>query len=356
MKRSRLKNDNYRNPFLRVFMHIHNLEQWQHSHNFLVDRNKAEKRTNIVLLLTIVTMVAEIVAGIAFSSLALLADGWHMATHVTAFAIALFAYRYARSHANNPKYTFGTGKVGVLGGFTSAVVLAVVAFIMVLESVARFFQPQMIQFNEAIVVAVIGLVINLISAVLLQDSHPHSHAHHQDYSHEHHQEHSHEHYPEHHPDHHPDHNLRAAYIHVLADAFTSVLAITALVAGKFLGWIWLDAAMGLVGAVVISRWSYGLVRETSAILLDGAIDKQVRRAIVDAIEQNADNQIVDLHVWMLSENHLAATIALVTHYPQPPEHYKNLLRHIPLLSHVLVEVNQCHGETCKDASKASLLN
>ncbi|MDF0556240.1 CDF family Co(II)/Ni(II) efflux transporter DmeF [Kamptonema sp. UHCC 0994] len=305
-------------------MHIHNLEQWQHSHDFSVNQDRAEKNTKVVMLLTAVTMVAEIIAGTIFGSMALLADGWHMATHVAAFGIAVFAYQYARSHATDPKYTFGTGKVSVLGGFASAVALAVIAFIMALESAVRLFQPQAIQFNEAIGVAVIGLVVNLASAWLLQDHHDHHHDHH----HNHHE--------------HLDHNLRAAYLHVLADALTSVFAIVALFAGKFLGWVWMDAVMGLVGAGVIAKWSYGLVRDTGLILLDGAIDKRIKLDIVTAIEENADNRVTDLHIWHIGQNHLAATISLVTHYPQTPEYYKNLLSHISSLSHVLVEVNYCH--------------
>ncbi len=268
-------------------------------------------------------MIAEIIAGTTFGSLALLADGWHMSTHVGAFGIAVFAYQYARRHANNPKYTFGTGKVSILGGFTSAIVLAVIALGIAVESSVRLFQPQTIQFNQAIYVAFVGLIVNLVSAFLLQEHHDHSHEHHHD-----------------------DHNLRAAYIHVLADALTSVFAIVALFSGKFLGWIWLDAVMGLVGALVIARWSYGLVRETGAILLDGAIDKQTKLAIINAVEQDADNRVTDLHVWKLSENHLAVIISLVTHYPQKPEYYKSLMSHIPSLSHVLVEVNHCHDKPC----------
>ena len=308
-------------------MHIHNLEQWQHSHDFSVNQDRAEKNTKVVMLLTAVTMVAEIIAGTIFGSMALLADGWHMATHVAAFGIAVFAYQYARSHATDPKYTFGTGKVSVLGGFASAVALAVIAFIMALESAVRLFQPQAIQFNEAIGVAVIGLVVNLASAWLLQDHHDHHHDHHHNH-HEHHEHH--------------DHNLHAAYLHVLADALTSVFAIVALFAGKFLGWVWMDAVMGLVGAGVIAKWSYGLVRDTGLILLDGAIDKRIKLDIVTAIEENADNRVTDLHIWHIGQNHLAATISLVTHYPQTPEYYKNLLSHISSLSHVLVEVNHCH--------------
>jgi cation diffusion facilitator family transporter len=368
-------------------MHIHTLEQWQHSHDFLADQDVAEKKTRIVMLLTTVTMVAEVAAGILFGSMALLADGWHMATHVAAFGITIFAYQYARSHANDPNYTFGTGKVSVLGGFASAVALAVIAFVMAVESVARLFQPQAIQFNEAIGVAAIGLVVNLVSALLLQDHH-HTHGHEQEHhthhaheqheyhaQHRHHEHHEHyEHIPHEHPHAHhehkysrdshrtpaisyaespersehseQDHNLRAAYFHVLADALTSVLAIVALFAGKFLGWDWMDAVMGLVGAGVIAKWAYGLMSNTGAILLDGAIDKQLKLDIVNAIEEDVDNRITDLHVWYIGQNHISASISLVTHYPQAPEYYKNLLKNIPSLSHVVVEVYPCVGQPC----------
>jgi cation diffusion facilitator family transporter len=311
-------------------MHKEALEQWQHSHDFSVKSDRAEKNTTVVMWLTAITMVVEIITGSFFGSMALLADGWHMGTHVAAFGIAVFAYQYARRHANNSKYTFGTGKVTILGGYTSAVALAVTALTIAVESVTRFFQPQTIQFNEAIAVAILGLVINLISAGLLQD---HDH-HHHNHDHEHH--------------HHHDSNLQAAYVHVITDAFTSILAIIALLAGKYLNWIWLDAVMGLVGAGVIAKWSYGLVKDTGAILLDGATDKQIKLEIMTAIEADADNHISDLHVWYVSQNSLAATVAVVTHYPRSPQHYKSLLNHISSLSHVLVEVNPCHGKPCEN--------
>ncbi|MGB0563485.1 MAG: CDF family Co(II)/Ni(II) efflux transporter DmeF [Spirulinaceae cyanobacterium] len=313
-------------------MHIQTLEQWQHSHDFSEDQGGAERNTKIVMLLTAVTMVAEIAAGTLFGSMALLADGWHMATHVAAFGITLFAYQYARKYAANPKYTFGTGKVSVLGGFASAVALAVVAFLMAFESVERFFQPQAIQFNEAIGVAILGLVVNLASAWLLHEHHDHHHDHH--------------HHDQAHDHHHHDQNLRAAYFHVLADALTSVFAIVALFSGKLLGWVWMDALMGIVGAGVITKWAYGLLSDTSEILLDGFADKKIKLEIVAAIEEKADNRISDLHIWYINQNRLAATISLVTHYPQSPEYYKDLLKHIPSLSHVLIEVNSCHGEPC----------
>lgn len=312
-------------------MHIHTLDEWTHSHDFSVNREQAEKNTKIVMLFTAITMIAEIAAGTIFGSMALLADGWHMATHVGAFWMAIFAYQYARSHAKDPKYTFGTGKVSFLGGFASAVALAVISFVMVLESAARLFQPQTIQFNESIIVAAIGLVVNLVSALLLQEHHDHDHDHHD------HDHHNHD---------HGDHNLRAAYLHVLADALTSVFAIIALFAGKFFGLVWMDAVMGMVGAGVIAKWSYSLVCDTGLILLDGLIDKGIKLDILTAIEGDADNRVTDLHIWNVSQNHLSATISLVTHYPQPPAYYKNLLSHISSLSHVIVEVNHCHGEPC----------
>lgn len=320
-------------------MHRDTLEQWQHSHDFSVNGERAEKNTTIVMWLTAVTMVVEIITGSFFGSMALLADGWHMATHVVAFGIAVFAYQYARRHVNNPRYTFGTGKVTVLGGYTSAVALAVTALTIAIESVTRFFHPQTIQFNEAIAVAILGLVINLISAGLLQD-------------HDHHEHHNHDH--DHH--HHHDSNLKAAYIHVITDALTSILAIIALFAGKYLNWIWLDAVMGLVGAGVITKWSYGLVKDTGAILLDGAIDKKTKLEIMTVIEADADNRVSDLHVWYVSQNNLAATISVVTHYPRSPQHYKSLLNNISSLSHVLIEVNPCHGQPCENYSHSNTKN
>jgi cation diffusion facilitator family transporter len=311
-------------------MHIHTLDQWQHSHHFPSDYEQSEKSTANVMIITATMMVVEIVAGTAFGSMALLADGWHMATHVAAFGIALFAYRYARSNAGNPRFTFGIGKVGVLGGFASAVALAVVALVMALESVMRMFEPQAIHFNQAIGVAVVGLLVNLVSALMLKE-------HHNESSHEHEHEQA---------SHHHDHNLRAAYLHVVADALTSIFAIVALVAGKYFGWVWLDPVMGLVGAIVISRWSYGLVRDTSQILLDGEVDEQTHVAIKRAIERDADNRIADLHVWHMGPRHYSASVSVVTHEPKAPDHYKHLLCDIPQLDHILIEVNQCHGEAC----------
>lgn len=323
-------------------MHTQTLHQWQHRHDFCPTSRRAEKNTRRVMALTAVTMVVEIVAGSLFASMALLADGWHMATHVAAFAITMFAYRYARIHAANPRFTFGTGKVGVLGGFASAVALAVVALVMALESVGRILDPQTIRFNEAIAVATLGLVVNLVSGWLLHDCHDHD-DHDDDDDHEHGHAHAAE---EGHHHHHHDHNLRAAYLHVLADALTSVFAIVALLGVKFFGWTWLDPMMGLVGAALITRWAYGLMRETSAILLDGTADEESRQAIIRAIEQDADNRVADLHLWQIGPHSLAASLAIVTHWPRPATHYKMLLHDLPRLVHVTVEVNGCDSPPC----------
>lgn len=315
-------------------MHEQSLEDWQHSHDFSVKNEKGERRTLYVLWLTAITMVIEIAAGSIYGSMALLADGWHMGTHVAAFMIAIFAYRYARKHADNPAYAFGTGKVNVLGGFASAIALAVVALVMLVESLQRIIDPQAIHFNEAIVVACVGLLVNVVSAFLLKDDHGHTHSH----SHSH--THGHQHEDGHHHHHNHDHNLKAAYMHVLADALTSLLAILALVSGKFMGWYWLDPVMGIVGAIIITRWSYGLVKQTGPILLDASIEADYQQAIKEAIEQDADNRISDIHIWKVGANHYAVIIALVTTTPNTADHYKGLLRDFHRLSHITIEVNE----------------
>jgi len=317
-------------------MHIHTLDQWQHSHDFSGNSDGAERSTMKVLVLTAVMMVVEIVAGMAFGSMALLADGWHMGTHVAAFGITLFAYRYARKHANDPRYSFGTGKVNVLGGFASAVALAVVALVMAVESIMLMFEPRAILFNQAIIVAAVGLAVNIVSGLMLSGHHTHAHRQHQ------HDGSAHAHA------HHHDHNLRAAYLHVIADAMTSVFAIVALLAGKYFGWVWLDPAMGLVGAAVITRWAYGLMRDSSHVLLDAAADGDVEAQIKRAVEQDADNRVVDLHVWQIGPQHYSVSLSLVTHHARPPQHYKRLLDAIPHLAHVVVETNVCRGAPCEE--------
>lgn len=313
-------------------MHIHSLEQWRHDHNFNIDTSEGERRTRLVVLLTAVMMVVEIAAGYLFGSMALLADGWHMGTHVAALAISLFAYRYARENADNPRFSFGTGKVTALGGFASAITLAMVALLMGVESVERLIAPEAIRFNQAILVAVVGLAVNLLSAWLLHGGGTHAHHHHEDHHGHHH--------------HHHDHNLRAAYLHVIADALTSVLAIVALIAGKYFGWIWMDAFMGIVGAVLITRWSIGLLQETSGVLLDSVPSDEMERRITEAIEGESDNRIVDLHLWQLGPKSFGVIVSLVTHEPKDPEHYKELIRHIHALEHVTIEVTGCEGDSC----------
>lgn len=302
-------------------MHVHTLEKWQHQHDFSVINEKGERRTLYVLILTFVTMVVEIIAGSAYGSMALLADGWHMGTHVAAFAIAIFAYRFTRTHVDDPAFAFGTGKVNVLGGFASAVALTVVALLMLVESIQRIIEPRIIRFDEAITIAAVGLVVNIVCAFLLKGDHEHSHHDHQG--------------------HHHDHNLRAAYIHVLADAMTSLLAIVALVAGKYMGWNWFDPIMGMIGAVIIARWSYGLIQITGPILVDASIEEGYQSSIQEVIESDSDNRVSDIHVWKVGSNHYAAIISLVTHFPNTPDHYKKLLHDFDKLSHVTIEVNQC---------------
>lgn len=314
----------------------HSLAPWQRDHFFLASGHaKNARRTRWALALTIVMMVAEIIAGSVFGSMALLADGWHMGSHAAALGIAAFAYHYAHRHADNTIYTFGTGKVGDLGGFSSALILGIIAVMMAYESIVRLLAPVPIAFNEAIGVASLGLVVNLITAWLLKDDHQHDH----DHSHDHEYDHDHAH---HH--HHQDHNLRAAYVHVLADALTSVLAIAALLAGLFLGLNWLDPAIGLVGSVIIARWAWSLLTTTGRILLDADPSAETTSAVRAAVESEPDNRIADLHVWRVGPGHLAAVLTVVTHEPRPPSHYKALLKGIPNLSHVTVEVELCCGE------------
>jgi len=320
-----------------------------HEHVFLGENHERnERRTWIVIGLTATMMVAEITAGTIFGSMALVADGWHMSTHAAALLIAAIAYAYARRNARNPRFTFGTGKLGDLAGFASAIVLALVALLIGWESLMRFFSPVSINFAQAIVVACIGLAVNLLCAWLLRDHHAHAgpgHGHgHRHHHHDHHDEHGHGHDHPHH-DHGDekirgsgDNNLRGAYLHVLADALTSVLAIAALLLGSLYGWSWLDPAMGVVGALVIARWSWGLIRDTGGVLLDYVpAAERLPDEIRDAIETDGDT-ITDLHVWQLGPGHHGAIVALRSANPRGPEAYKAKLAHIDELSHVTVEV------------------
>src|SRR5664279_2214827 len=331
-------------------MHEHSLDQWTHDHVFLGPKHDHnERRTWFVVALTAVMMVGEITAGSLFGSMALLADGWHMATHACALGIAAAAYLFARQHARNSRFTFGTGKFGDLAAFSSALILAMIAVQIAYESVLRLINPVPITYGEAIAVAVLGLAVNLVSAWLLRDSHDHGHHGHGHSHTEHgHAEHDHDGHDHAHGGHrHHDNNLRAAYIHVLADAATSVLAIAALVTAMYSGWVWTDPAVGIVGAIVIASWAFGLIRDSGAVLLDVSVDKKLEAVIRDRLETRGD-RVSDLHLWQVGPGHRAAVISIVSDSPLPPATYKRRLRGLKGLSHVTVEV-----EICPHASQAT---
>jgi len=316
-------------------MHTQSVASWQHSHSFLgQNHSRNEKRTWVVIALTVVMMAGEIIAGMVYGSMALLADGFHMATHAGALTIAAVAYLYARRHATDRRFTFGTGKLGELAGFSSAIILAIVAILIGFESVLRLAAPISIRFDEAIFVAVLGLLVNLLSAWLLHDGGQGGHSH--DAPHAGHTDH-----PSRPAHSHQDHNLRSAYFHVLTDALTSVLAIIGLLAGRFYGWLWMDPVMGIVGGIVIARWSWGLLRGSGAVLLDRVPDPALPDRIRERLERDGD-RISDLHVWKVGPGHLAAIVSLISDRPQSPDHYKKLLSGEPQLSHLTVEVHPCH--------------
>ena len=296
------------------------LRRWRHSHAFRQDKKQpGEFRTFIVIAMTSSMMLVEIAAGLAFGSMALLADGLHMGSHTIALSINAFAYVYARRNANNERYSFVTGKVNTRGGYTGALLLAVVASMMAWESVERLITPTSIAFNQAIFVAVLGLVVNGASVFILGMKHEHGHEHHHDHRH--------------------DHNLRSAYFHVLADAITSLLAIFALLVGKYFGAVWMDSLMGLVGAALVARWSLGLLKSTGVILLDQQSSKETQDSIRKAIE-NDDNRIVDLHLWAVGPDIYSAVISIVSRSPQQPDYYKSLLANHLTLEHISVEVHE----------------
>jgi len=300
---------------------------FRHTHNFVPDFSGAERRTRIVIAITAVMMVLEITVGLISHSMALLADGWHMSTHVIAFLITAMAYYLSRKHSSNAQFTFGTGKIGVLGGFSSAVVLAMIALLMVGESAHRLFVPLTIHFNEAIGIASLGLLVNLSCALLLKDT-SHHHHHHDGRSHA--------------ADHRHDLNLRAAYIHVLADAFTSVLAIIALTGGKFAGWFWLDPIMGIVGSGVVFSWAYTLIRDTSGILLDRTpLSSDLPDEIRRAVESDGDSLVADLHVWQVGTGKFAAIVSIVAHQPKTSDDYRELFREHEELVHLTIETQHC---------------
>ncbi len=341
-------------------MRTHDLSLWGHSHDFAAadDEIQAERRTRWVVALTLGAMAVELLAGWVTGSMALLADGWHMGSHAAALGISAYAYAFARQRRADPRFTFGTGKVSSLAGYTSALLLAGGAVWMALESVVRLAQPVEIRYGDALLVAAFGLGVNLISAWLLGHGHTHAHdregrARHRDHDHE-----AHDHDHEHGRDHprqdgeHRDHNLHAAYLHVVADALTSVLALLALGLGLVYGWGFLDPLMGIVGALLVGRWSWGLARDSAAVLLDAEDQGQVAWQVRAAIEADADNEVSDLHVWRVGPAGRACIVSLVTHEPRPVEHYRALVAGVPGLLHLTVEVNHCRRSDC--GSKATV--
>ncbi len=314
-------------------MHTHSIDQFRHSHVFLGEAHERnERKTWVVIAICAGMMVAEIAGGLWFGSVALIADGLHMSTHAGALLIAALAYTYSRNYAHDARLAFGTGKLGDLAAFTSAIALAMIALLIGYESVDRLINPVPIAFNQAIPIAVVGLGVNLLSAFLLRDDH----ASHQGHAH-HHPAHDHDHGHSHV---HRDHNLRAAFVHVMADAAVSVLVIIGLVAGRQFGWVWMDPLMGLVATVVILSWSWTLVRSAGAILLDACPDPILSRKIAARLEQGSD-RVSDLHLWRVGPGHLAAVISLVSDAPETPTIYKKRLAGLPGLSHVTIEVEHC---------------
>ena len=303
----------------------------RHDHSFGQDKKRSgENRTLIVILLTAVMMVIEIVAGLAFGSMALLADGLHMASHAAALSISAFAYYFARKRAHDRSFSFGTGKVNSLGGYTGAILLVIFALLMVSESIHRLIVPVEISFNQAIGVAILGLIVNGASVFILG---------HED----HHHGHTHDHGVEGHTQ---DHNLRAAYLHVLADTLTSLLAIVALLAAKYYGWIWMDPIMGIVGAVLITKWSMGLLKQTSSVLLDQQGPDHLVDSVISRIKSlPCKTEIIDLHVWSIGPNIYSAAITIVADNENSVRMFKSEMHTLTEIVHSTIEVHQRRSET-----------
>jgi cation diffusion facilitator family transporter len=314
-------------------MHSQSIDRWAHSHTFLgAHHGEHERRTWSVVALTAAMMIAEIVGGTLFGSIALVADGWHMGTHVAALAIAGLAYLFARRHAADERFSLGTGKFGDLAAFASAIILGMIALGIGYESILRLLYPIAIHFREAIPIAVLGLCVNLASAWLLREEHGHDHPHHVD-SHD--RDHD-----DDHDAHRHDANYRAAYVHVLADALTSVLTILSLSAAWGFGWTFMDPLVGLVGMIVIVSWSLTLLRTAGRVLLDTVPDAALEHSIRERIETGGD-RLADLHLWRLGPGHSALIASVVSDAPQAPAVYKERLEGLPGLSHVTIEVNAC---------------
>ncbi len=297
-------------------MHGDDVQPWQHSHTFEQDlKRPGERRTLIVIAVTGTMMVVEIVTGILTGSMALLADGLHMASHAGALSLNALAYVYARRHAHDEDFSFGAGKVNALGGFTGAVLLALFALLMAWESVGRLLHPVEIIVDQAILVAVLGLAVNGASVFILRVDDHHTH--------------------------HYDHNLKAAYLHVLADALTSLLAIVALLCAKYLGSTWMDPVVGIIGAILVSSWSFGLLRTTSGILLDKQGPESIRNRIRTSIEADEDSKVTDLHLWSIGPNIYSVVITIVAHDPATPVQYKERIPKHLGLAHIAIEVHAC---------------
>lgn len=309
------------------------VDDWQHSHVFDEGNPLAEKNTARAVVLTALMMVVEIVGGWVFNSMALLADGWHMSSHALALGLSVLAYSFARKFATDSRFAFGTWKIEVLGGYTSAIFLVLVAGLMLYQSAERLIAPTAIHYDEAILIAIIGLIVNLVCAWLLKDGHSDTHSHHHgDSDHQHHH-------------HHHDLNLRSAYLHVIADAATSVLAILALFGGKYFGVRWLDPVMGIIGAGLVVVWAYGLLRDTGHILLDAEMSAPIVTEIRDVMEASPiQAQIIDLHVWRVGKGKYACILSLLTQEDASPEYFKRQLGIHEELAHITVEVNRVSTE------------
>jgi cation diffusion facilitator family transporter len=316
-------------------MHTHNLSQWTHEHIFDSGSQAAERGTRAVMWITAVMMVVEIFAGWWFNSMALLADGWHMSSHAVAIGLSAFAYAAARRYAKDPRFTFGTWKIEVLGGFASAIFLLGVALMMVVASVERIFSPQPIHYQEAIFIAVIGLIVNIVCAVILARAHDDSHGH-DHHAHDHGHDHGH---------HHHDLNLKSAYLHVVADAATSVLAIIALTGGWLYGWSWLDPVMGIVGAALVAIWAKNLLRQTGTVLLDREMDHPIVEEIREVVEtgpESGDTKIADLHVWRVGKGKYSCALSVVTHDTNlTPVRVRDQLAQHDEIVHSTIEINHC---------------
>lgn len=319
---------------MRTAMHTENLSHWMHDHVFDTGNDAAERSTRVVMWITAVMMVVEIAAGWSYNSMALLADGWHMSSHAAAIALSAMAYATARRYAKDPRFAFGTWKIEILGGFASAIFLLGVAVMMVVGSVERIVAPQLIQYQEAIVIAMLGLVVNIVCALILGKAHHHGHGH----------SHGHDHSHDRH-EHHHDLNLKSAYLHVVADATTSVLAIVALFGGWNYGWSWLDPVMGIVGAVLVAAWAKGLIADTGKVLLDREMDHPVVDEIRDLVESGADacdSRLTDLHVWRVGKQVYSCAMTVVTHDATltPDALHKRLSVHAEIV-HATIEVHHC---------------